>query len=103
VVEEEEVASINGDPVKKPTDSPQRNSDEELMTRAAAAARKHRSHSPMERDNATLGKQVDGSAEQVAVVVKSGGAKSSRSRSRPRPKKGSGKVDESFEWPEDVF
>jgi hypothetical protein len=103
VVEEEEVASINGDPVKKPTDSPQRDSDEELMTRAAAAARKHRSHSPMERDDMVLAKQVDGSAEQAAVVAKSGGAKSSRSRSRPRPKKGSGKVDESFEWPEDVF
>jgi hypothetical protein len=103
VVEEEEVASINGDPVKKPTDSPQRDSDEELMTRAAAAARKHRSHSPMERDDAVLAKQVDGTADQAAVVIKSGGAKSSRSRSRPRSKKGSGKVDESFEWPEDVF
>ena len=43
------------------------------MTRAAEAAREHRSRSPPAREEALLFKQMDGSAEQAAVVTKSGG------------------------------
>lgn len=97
VAEEEgdEAAFANRDPVKKPADSPQQGSDEELMTRAAAAARKHRSHSPSGLEKASL-QHADGSSEPAT----SRSAKSAKS-ARGRPKKG--KVDESFEWPEDVF
>lgn len=96
--EGEETASIRGDPIKKLADSPQQGSDEELMTRAATAAREHRSRSPVERNEALLFKQMDGSAEKDTAVTKSGGAKGSKI-----PRKSKGKVDESFEWPEDVF
>jgi len=104
VVEEEgeEAGFVKGDPVKKLADSPQQGSDEELMTRAAEAAREHRSRSPPTREEALLFKQLDGSAEQATAITKSGGAKSMNS-GHGRPRKGKGKVDESFEWPEDVF
>ena len=98
----EETGSVKGDPVKKPTDSPQQDAEEKLMTRAAEAAREHRSRSPPAREEATLFKQMDGSAEQAAVVTKSGGAKSTRS-GHGRSRKEKAKADESFEWPDDVF
>ncbi|KAM0711159.1 hypothetical protein Q7P35_001898 [Cladosporium inversicolor] len=104
VVEEdgEEAGSIKGDPVKKPTDSPQQDADTQLMTRAAEAAREHRSRSPPAHEEASLFKQMDGSAEQAAVVTKSGGAKSTKS-GHSRSRKDKTKADESFEWPDDVF
>jgi hypothetical protein len=100
----EEAGSVKGDPVKKPTDSPQQDADHQLMlmTRAAEAAREHRSRSPPTREEALLFKQMDGSAEQAAVVTKSGGAKSTKS-AHGRSRKEKGKADESFEWPDDVF
>jgi hypothetical protein len=101
----EEAGSIKGDPVKKPTDSPQQDADQLLMTRAAEAAREHRSRSPPTREEATLFKQMDGAAEQAAVVTKSGGAKSTKSSKsgHGRSRKEKTKADESFEWPDDVF
>jgi hypothetical protein len=104
VVEEEpeERVSLSGDPTKKPADSPRRGSDEELMTRAAAAAIKHRSHSPSGRELKALSKKLDGSSSGTQQLAKSGGGKSAKSKIA-RPKKGSAKVDEPFEWPEDVF
>jgi hypothetical protein len=98
----EEAGSVKGDPVKKPTDSPQQDADHQLMTRAAEAAREHRSRSPPACEEATLFKQMDGSAEQAAVVTKSGGAKSTKS-SHGRSRKEKTKANESFEWPDDVF
>lgn len=100
----EEAGSVKGDPVKKPTDSPQQDADHQLMlmTRAAEAAREHRSRSPPAREEALLFKQMDGSAEQAAVVTKSGGAKSTKS-AHGRSRKEKTKADESFEWPDDVF
>jgi hypothetical protein len=99
--EGEEAGSVKGDPVKKLADSPQQGSDEDLMTRAAMAAREHRSRSPPAREEALLFKQMDGSAVQATVVAKSSIAKPAKSHGRPRKDKG--KVDESFEWPADVF
>ena len=98
----EEAGSVKGDPVKKPTDSPEQDAEHQLMTRAAEAAREHRSRSPPAREEATLFKQMDGSAEQAAVVTKSGGAKSTKS-SHGRSRKEKTKANESFEWPDDVF
>lgn len=99
----DDAAFANRDPVKRPADSPQQGSDEELMTRAAAAARKHRSHSPSGLEKASLHRAMDGSAERpVAAAATSSSAKSVKS-ARGRPRKSKGKVDESFEWPEDVF
>ncbi|GAB7333210.1 hypothetical protein MBLNU13_g04864t1 [Cladosporium sp. NU13] len=98
----EETGSVKGDPVKKPTDSPQQDAEEKLMTRAAEAAREHRSRSPPAREEATLFEQMDGSAEQAAVVTKSGGAKSTKS-AHGRSRMAKAKADESFEWPDDVF
>ena len=72
------------------------------MTRAAEAAREHRSRSPPTHEEASLFKQMDGAAEQAAVVTKSGGAKSTKS-AHGRSRKDKTKADESFEWPDDVF
>ena len=98
----EEAGPAKGDPVKKPTDSPQQDAGTELMTRAAEAAREHRSRSPPTREDTSLFKQMDGSAEQAAAVAKSGGAKSTKS-GHGRSRKEKARVDETFEWPEDVF
>lgn len=110
----------NTDPVKKQPskapvgarDSVQSGSEEEqLMTRAADAARKHRSHSPavvipgdvvkaVETSNNTAGEQAVQGAEAEAPKRSSKGTGRGHAS---RKKRTATKVDESFEWPEDVF
>ena len=109
VLEESEEATVapNGDPIKKSkyrSSQPiyQPGSDEDLMTRAAAAARLHRSHSPPDAEKAVLSKQHHDNTQQGRSGSEGGSAKSSRSRSRI-PKQVKAKVDKNFEWPEDVF
>lgn len=110
VSEEESEEVATGDPAKKLAPKPahtrthsyQPDTDHELMARAAAAARKHRSHSPQSHEDTNLSKQLDGNVEQSGPGAEKKSAKATRS-TRGRSKKGTSKVDESFEWPEDVF
>lgn len=102
-------AFANRDPTKKsapkpivnepPAEDSQPGAEEELMTRAATAARNHRSHSPPEKEKQTLAKAVDSPTEKADEIAQLASKKSSRGR----PKNHKGKVDPSFEWPEDVF
>jgi len=114
VLEESEEATFapNGDPIKKskyrssvPIYQP--GSDEDLMTRAAAAARLHRSHSPPDAEKAVLSKQHHDNKQQIRAGSEGGSAKSAKSaksnRSRIPTKQVKPKVDQNFEWPEDVF
>lgn len=110
VLEESEEATFapNGDPIKKSkyrSSMPiyQPGSDEDLMTRAAAAARMHRSHSPPDAEKAVLSKQQHDTAQQARAGSEGGSAKSSKSSRSRIPKQVKPKVDKNFEWPEDVF
>jgi hypothetical protein len=113
VLEESEEATFapNGDPIKKSkyrSSMPiyQPGSDEDLMTRAAAAARVHRSHSPPDAEKAVLSKQHHDTTQQIRAGSEGGSAKSAKSAKSNRsriPKQVKAKVDQNFEWPEDVF
>ena len=114
VLEESEEATFapNGDPIKKSkyrSSMPiyQPGSDEDLMTRAAAAARLHRSHSPPDAEKAVLSKQHHDNTQQIRAGSEGGSAKSVKSaksnRSRIPKQVAKAKVDKNFEWPEDVF
>jgi hypothetical protein len=77
------------------------------MTRAAAAARLHRSHSPPDAEKAVLSKQHHDNTQQIRAGSEGGSAKSVKSaksnRSRIPKQVAKAKVDKNFEWPEDVF
>jgi hypothetical protein len=111
VLEESEEATFapNGDPIKKSkyrSSMPiyQPGSDEDLMTRAAAAARLHRSHSPPDAEKAVLSKQHHDTTQQIRAGSEGGSAKSAKSAKSSRSKIPKAKVvDKNFEWPEDVF
>ncbi|KAM0713784.1 hypothetical protein Q7P37_010746 [Cladosporium fusiforme] len=103
----------NTDPIKKQPskapigarDSVQSGSDEELMTRAADAARKHRSRTPMPEADAAVPQETDGATDQTVqgaeTEVPTKAMKSNRGHASK--KKRTTKVDADFEWPEDVF
>jgi hypothetical protein len=111
VLEESEEATFapNGDPIKKSkyrSSMPiyQPGSDEDLMTRAAAAARLHRSHSPPDAEKSVLSKQHHDTTQQIRAGSEGGSAKSAKSAKSSRSKIPKAKVvDKNFEWPEDVF